>query len=105
MIFACTGFPRLINLIRVVVGPVGLRYDRALIYPYDDAWDTLLELSLARIDAIRARDAERVRRTVAITEGSCSRSVGRACQTPRYRGFSDPPEPALVNARVASRRR
>lgn len=64
MIFACTGFPRLLDLIRVVVGPVGLRYDKALVYPYDDAWDVLLELSVARIDAIGERDAQKVMRVV-----------------------------------------
>ena len=65
MIFACTGFPRLLDLIRVVVGPVGLRYDKAVVYPYPDSWDVQLELSLARIEAIHARDAARVRETVA----------------------------------------
>ncbi len=65
MLFACTGFPRLIELIRVVVGPVGLRYDKALVYPFDASWDALLALALARIEAIRARDAAGVRDTVA----------------------------------------
>lgn len=65
LIFACTGFPRLLDLIRVVVGPVGLRYDKALVYPFDESWDALLAIALARIDAIRARDAARVRETVA----------------------------------------
>lgn len=65
MVFACTGFPRLLDLIRMVVGPVGLRYDRALVYPYDESWDELLALSIARVDAIRARDAAGVRKTVA----------------------------------------
>lgn len=60
MIFACTGFPRLLDLIRVVIGPVGLRYDRAVVYPDPPSWDALLELSQARIDAIRGRDAEKV---------------------------------------------
>ena len=65
LLFACTGFPRLLDLIRVVVGPVGLRYDKALVYPFDEAWDVLLALSLARVDAVRARDADQVRETVA----------------------------------------
>ena len=64
MLFACTGFPRLLDLIRVVIGPVGLRYDRALVYPYDDSWDALLAMALARIDAIRRRDAAVVRATI-----------------------------------------
>jgi DNA-binding GntR family transcriptional regulator len=65
MIFACTGFPRLLDLIRVVVGPVGLRYDRVLVYPDPPSWDALLDLSLARIDAIRQRDAQHVMQVVA----------------------------------------
>ncbi len=65
MLFACTGFPRLLDLIRAVIGPVGLRYDRALVYPYPDSWDALTELSLARVDAVRGRDAANVRETVA----------------------------------------
>lgn len=65
MLFACTGFPRLLELIRVVIGPVGLRYDRALVYPYPESWDALLEMSLARVDSVRGRDAAVVRETVA----------------------------------------
>jgi DNA-binding GntR family transcriptional regulator len=65
LLFACTGFPRLLDLIRIVVGPVGLRYDKALVYPFDASWDALLALSLARIEAVRARDAAGVRDTVA----------------------------------------
>lgn len=65
LLFACTGFPRLLDLIRVVVGPVGLRYDKALVYPFEEAWDVLLALSLARVAAVRARDADQVRETVA----------------------------------------
>ena len=65
LLFACTGFPRLLDLIRIVIGPVGLRYDKALVYPFDESWDALLALALARVDAVRARDAARVRETVA----------------------------------------
>ena len=65
LLFACTGFPRLLDLIRIVVGPAGLRYDKALVYPFDDAWDALLALALARVDAVRQRDAALVRATVA----------------------------------------
>ncbi len=64
LLFACTGFPRLLDLIRVVVGPVGLRYDKALVYPFDASWDALLGIALARIEAIRGRDAAKVRETV-----------------------------------------
>ncbi len=65
LLFACTGFPRLIDLIRVVVGPVGLRYDKALVYPFEESWDALLDLALSRIEAVRHRDAAEVRTTVA----------------------------------------
>ena len=57
-LFACTGFPRLQRLIRIVLGPVGLRYDRILMYPFDDAWDVLTELSVDRVEAVRKRDAD-----------------------------------------------
>jgi DNA-binding GntR family transcriptional regulator len=59
-LFRCTGYPRLQKLIRLVLGPVGLRYDKALVYPFDDAWDVLLELSITRYEAIRARDVDLV---------------------------------------------
>jgi DNA-binding GntR family transcriptional regulator len=57
-LFACTGFPRLLKLIRMVLGPVGLRYDRVLVYPFDDAWDLLTDLSIRRVQAVRDRDAD-----------------------------------------------
>jgi len=63
-LFRCTGYPRLQKLIRLVLGPVGLRYDKALVYPFDDAWDVLLELSVTRYEAIRARDLDLVVREV-----------------------------------------
>jgi DNA-binding GntR family transcriptional regulator len=57
-IFAATGYPRLQQLIRVVLGPTGIRYDKAIVYPDPEAWDLLLALSVARSEAIQARDAE-----------------------------------------------
>lgn len=57
-LFACTGFPRLQQLISVVLGPVGVRYDRLLTYRFDDAWDTLTDLAVERVEAVRQRDAE-----------------------------------------------
>jgi DNA-binding GntR family transcriptional regulator len=56
-IFAATGYPRLTELIRVVLGPTGLRYDKALVYPDPVSWDLLLELALARVQAVQERDA------------------------------------------------
>jgi DNA-binding GntR family transcriptional regulator len=58
-IFGATGYPRLKELIRIVLGPTGLRYDKALVYPDPDAWDLLLELAVARAEAVQERDAER----------------------------------------------
>jgi len=56
-LFACTGFPRLQRLIGMVLGPVGLRYDRVLVYKFDDAWDLLTDLSVGRVEALHERDA------------------------------------------------
>ncbi len=58
-IFAAAGYPRLTELIRVVLGPTGIRYDKALVYPDPEAWDLLLALSVARSEAIQERDAEK----------------------------------------------
>jgi DNA-binding GntR family transcriptional regulator len=58
-IFAATGYPRLSELIRVVLGPTGIRYDKALVYPDPEAWDLLLALSVARSEAVQERDADK----------------------------------------------
>lgn len=58
-IFAAAGFPRLLDLIRTVLGPTGIRYDKLLVYTDPALWDLLLALSVARSEAIQARDAER----------------------------------------------
>ncbi len=63
-LFACTGWPRLRALIHQVMGPVGLRYDRALVYPFESSWDMLLELSVTRFEALRQRDARAAVRDV-----------------------------------------
>ena len=57
-LFRPTGFLRLQRLIATVVGPVGLRYDRALVYQFPDAWDLHLRLTIGRFEAIKRRDAE-----------------------------------------------
>lgn len=64
MLFACVGYPRLDQMIRMTLGPVGMRNDMALVYPYPDTWDGLLEMALARYEAIRARDADLAARVV-----------------------------------------
>jgi DNA-binding GntR family transcriptional regulator len=58
-IFAATGYPRLQELIRVVLGPTGIRYDKALVYPDPEAWDLLLALSVARSEAVQERNADK----------------------------------------------
>jgi DNA-binding GntR family transcriptional regulator len=74
-LFSPTGMPRLRRLISTVVGPVGLRYDRVLVYAFDDAWDLYLELTTGRFEAIRDRDpdsaAEVVRRLRRVLAGLC----------------------------------
>jgi DNA-binding GntR family transcriptional regulator len=77
-IFAATGYPRLHRLIRTVLGPAGLRYDKALVYPDPESWDLLLALSVARSEAIQARDANRAIESVrqyraVLTERTMSR--------------------------------
>jgi DNA-binding GntR family transcriptional regulator len=58
-IFSATGYPRLTELIRLVLGPTGLRYDKALVYPDPTSWDLLLELALTRVQAVQERDAQK----------------------------------------------
>lgn len=63
-LFACTGYPRLLTLIQHVLGPVGRRYDTALVYPFEDSWDLLRDLAVARHEAVLARALDTVVRTV-----------------------------------------
>jgi DNA-binding GntR family transcriptional regulator len=63
-LFACTGYPRLLALIQHVLGPVGRRYDSAMVFPFDDSWDLLRDMATARYEAVRTRDLETVVRTV-----------------------------------------
>lgn len=65
-IFAATGYPRLRQLIRVVLGPGSIRYDKALVYPDAASWDLLLALSVARSEAIQERDAEKAIESVRV---------------------------------------
>lgn len=58
-LFRAVGYPRLEKLISLVIGPVGLRYDRLLMYEFDDAWDTHLSLMVERYEALRDGDADR----------------------------------------------
>jgi len=59
-LFACTGYPRLLALIHQVLGPVGRRYDMALVFPFDESWDLLRDMAVARYEAVRTRDLDNV---------------------------------------------
>lgn len=64
-LFVTTRYPRLAEMIVSTVGPIGLRHDWLLVYPFADSWDELLALQQARVEAIRARNAEAARTSVA----------------------------------------
>lgn len=63
-LFACTGYPRLLALIHHVLGPVGRRYHAALYFPFDDGWDLLRDMAVARYEAVRTRDLDTVVSTI-----------------------------------------
>jgi DNA-binding GntR family transcriptional regulator len=63
-LFACTGYPRLLALIHQVLGPVGRRYDRALVFPFADSWDTMRDLAVARYETVKSRDLDAVVSTI-----------------------------------------
>lgn len=59
-LFACTGYPRLLALIHQVLGPVGRRYDTALVFPFDESWDLLRDMAVARYEAVCTRHLDNV---------------------------------------------
>ena len=59
-LFASTGYPRLLALIHQVLGPVGRRYDTALVFPFDESWDLLRDMAVARYEAVCTRDLDNV---------------------------------------------
>ena len=59
-LFACTGYPRLLALIHQVLGPLGRRYDAALVFPFEESWDVLRDMAAARYEAIVTRDLDTV---------------------------------------------
>jgi DNA-binding GntR family transcriptional regulator len=75
-LFACTGYPRLLALIHQVLGPVGRRYDAALVFPFEDSWDLLRDMAVARYEAVRTRDLDTVVSTVQEFRGRM-RTLGR----------------------------
>jgi DNA-binding GntR family transcriptional regulator len=58
MMFRPVGYPRLERFVTILVGPVGLRYDRVFVDNFADTWDLMLELAVGRYEYIRDGDAE-----------------------------------------------
>ncbi len=63
-LFACTGYPRLLALIHQVLGPVGRRYDAALVFPFEESWDLRRDMAVARYEAVCTRDVATVVDTI-----------------------------------------
>ena len=58
LLSAPVGYPRLLKFINILVGPVGLRYDRVFVDNFDDTWDLMLELAVRRQEAVAGGDAD-----------------------------------------------
>jgi len=43
-----------------VLGPIGRRYDAALVFPFEESWDVLRDMAVARYEAIVTRDLDTV---------------------------------------------
>lgn len=56
-LFESVGYPRLTKFVGMLIGPVGLRYDRVFMDNFDDIWDAQLALLVGRFEMIRRRDA------------------------------------------------
>ncbi len=57
-LFRPVGYPRLDRFITILIGPVGLRYDRVFVDNFPDTFDLMLELAVGRFEHIREGDAE-----------------------------------------------
>ena len=57
-LFRPVGYPRLDRFIGILIGPVGLRYDRVFVDNFPDTFDLMLELAVGRFEHIRDGDAE-----------------------------------------------
>ena len=57
-LFRPVGYPRLDRFITILIGPVGLRYDRVFVDNFPDTFDLMLELAVGRFEHIRDGDAE-----------------------------------------------
>jgi DNA-binding GntR family transcriptional regulator len=57
-LFRPIGYPRLDRFITILLGPVGLRYDRVFVDNFPDTFDLMLELAVGRFERIRDGDPE-----------------------------------------------
>jgi DNA-binding GntR family transcriptional regulator len=57
ILFSPVGYPRLVKFVNILVGPVGLRYDRVFVDNFDDTWSLMLELGVRRYEAVANGDA------------------------------------------------
>ena len=57
VLFAPTGYPRLVRFLETLVFPAGLRYDRVFCDNFPQVWDQHLKLMVGRYQAVKARDA------------------------------------------------
>jgi DNA-binding GntR family transcriptional regulator len=56
IMFRPVGYPRLERFIEILLGPVGLRYDRVFVDNFPDTWDLMLELAVGRYELIKDGD-------------------------------------------------
>jgi DNA-binding GntR family transcriptional regulator len=89
-LFSPTGMPRLRRLISTVVGPVGLRYDRVLVYAFGDAWDMYLQLTIGRFEAIRDRDPDAAAEVVKRLRGALTTLSESRIRDPRVAPYFRP---------------
>jgi DNA-binding GntR family transcriptional regulator len=94
LIFSSIGYPRLSELIRVVLGPTGIRYDKALVYPDPTTWDLLLALSVARSEAIQERDADKAIAEVRRLRAELNERIAQRVADPAIAKYFREDEPA-----------
>ena len=58
LMFQPVGYPRLDRFVSILVGPVGLRYDRVFVDNFPDTFDLMLSLAVGRFELIQAGDAD-----------------------------------------------
>jgi DNA-binding GntR family transcriptional regulator len=58
LMFHPVGYPRLDRFVSILVGPVGLRYDRVFVDNFPDTFDLMLSLAVGRFELIQVGDAD-----------------------------------------------